>query len=203
MINFDKQDAYKNLERVNFWIGNSDTKTSFLLAFIGVIAGLSFSNSKFIEAIIIAIKELIIFFGSITLDFRVLLSFILVVGIVFLIFFLILTLYNLISVITARIDPSEFGKKDVIGNSKLFWNTIAINEGDYERIPENKFPDFLNSVKIMTDEELFEDINSQTYINSLICKKKFLYYNKGIRWLKLSAITAICITPVFLILSSI
>jgi energy-coupling factor transporter transmembrane protein EcfT len=202
MTNFDKQDAYKNLERVNFWISNSDTKTSFLLAFIGIIAGLSFSNSKFIEAIIIAINELIIFFGSISIDLRALISFFLIVGIVLLIFFLILTLINLISVITARIDPSEFGKKDVIGNSKLFWGTIAINEGDYENIPENKFPDFLNSVNNMTDQELFEDINSQTYINSMICKKKFTYYNKGIKWLKISAITAIVILPLFLILSS-
>jgi len=193
MTNFDKQDAYKNLERVNFWIGNSDTKTSFLLAFIGIIAGLSFSNSKFIEAIIIAIKELIIFFGSITIDLKALISFFLIVGIVLLIFFLILTLINLIAVITARIDPAEFENKDVIGNSNLFWGTIALN---------NTFPDFSNLVNNMTEQDLFEDINSQTYINSMICKKKFLYYNKGIKWLKISAITAIVILPLFLILSS-
>lgn len=202
MTNFDKQDAYKNLERVNFWIGNIDTKTSFLLAFIGIIAGLYFANSKFIEAIIIAIKELIILAGSITTDFRLLISLFLIVGMILLILFLILTLINLIAVITARIDPSEYEKKNVIGNSKLFWGTIAVNKGDYKNIPENKFPDFLNSVNIMTDQELFEDINSQTYINSMICKKKFAYYNKGIKWLKISAITAIVILPIFLILSS-
>ena len=30
---FNKEDAYRTLERVNFWINNCDSKSSFILAF--------------------------------------------------------------------------------------------------------------------------------------------------------------------------
>ena len=204
MKNFDKQDAYKNLERVNFWIGNSDTKTSFLLAFIGIIVGFSISNSKFIDSIIIAIKEINEQFCSFDFDVKFSLSITLILGVIIFILFLGLTLVNLLSVITSRVNPTEdeLSKKRVISNSNLFFGTIAVNKGEYASIPENNFEEYLERINNLAEENLYDDINSQVYINSMICKKKFSFYLKGIKWLKRAAILAIIIIPVFLFLSS-
>ena len=41
---FEKEDAYKSLELTNSWIGNIDTKASFLLAYLSVIMGFVVSH---------------------------------------------------------------------------------------------------------------------------------------------------------------
>ena len=204
MEKINKEDAYKNLERVNFWINNSDTKTSFLLAFVGILIGFSISNSKFIDSIETAILEIKKFFGTIPFDFKVFLSFLLVAGLAVFFVFLFLTIKNLLVVITAKVNPSEeeFEEKKVIKNSKIFFNTIAVNKGEYKDIPKNDFPMFLDTVNNLSEADIFKDINSQTYINSMICKRKYSYYNKGIWWLKRTLIVVLILIPIFLILSS-
>ena len=43
-VMFEKEDAYKSLEITNSWIGNLDTKASFLLAYLSVVMGFVVSH---------------------------------------------------------------------------------------------------------------------------------------------------------------
>lgn len=45
-IVLEKEDAYKSLETIIGWIGNMDTKASFLLAYLAVLIGFVVSNGK-------------------------------------------------------------------------------------------------------------------------------------------------------------
>ena len=45
-IVLEKEDAYKSLETIFGWIGNMDTKASFLLAYLAVLIGFVVSNGK-------------------------------------------------------------------------------------------------------------------------------------------------------------
>ena len=49
---YDLEHAYKNLENINIWINNSDTKSSIMLGLVGVVFTILFSNSKFIDSMI-------------------------------------------------------------------------------------------------------------------------------------------------------
>ncbi|APU87010.1 hypothetical protein [Clostridium botulinum] len=42
--NYNREDAYKTLEIINLWIGNIDTKISFVLAFMAVLIGFIFTK---------------------------------------------------------------------------------------------------------------------------------------------------------------
>jgi len=48
----NKDDIYKNLENINSWINNSDTKASIVLGLNGVILSIIFTNIKIHIAII-------------------------------------------------------------------------------------------------------------------------------------------------------
>lgn len=43
---FEKNDYYLNLDRVNEWLKNADSKTSFILTFVGIFITLLFSNKN-------------------------------------------------------------------------------------------------------------------------------------------------------------
>ena len=57
----NKDEEYQNLERVNSWINNVDTKISYMLAFIGIIATIIFTNDNIIKTIKVYIDNILNF----------------------------------------------------------------------------------------------------------------------------------------------
>lgn len=76
-------------------------------------------------------------------------------------------------VLKAKTKESTYGKL-VKANSLVHFNNIAsITDFDtYKRLTEEE-----------TEDDYYEDLLSQTYINAKRCVEKFELYNKGLRWL--------------------
>lgn len=162
-----KEDSFKRLELVNFWISNIDNKISFILAFVGVFIGFVISKGlpdifKYISSI--AIKDLV------TLNFGQVISiFMLVAMYLSAISCLILLLLALIG----RIDSKVYKEHKLKTNSLLFFGSIAnMNYSSYKEKCEKE-----------SKGQLINDINSQIYINSKICDHKFKLYNYSIKLL--------------------
>ena len=77
----------------------------------------------------------------------------------------------LIGVLVARVNPAEFSEKGVKTDSLIFFTSIAAN---------NSLAKYRDKIKKCSSEQLDDDIISQIYICSLICKKKFELYKKGL-----------------------
>lgn len=170
---FSKDDAYRNLERVNYWINNADTKTNFILTFLCVSLVILFSNVEFVKGIQIIFKEFLSFrplqIQSIISMFGSLLF------VVFL-FFIVMSIKYFLNALSAKISTKEFKERQIIEKSILFFNSIKENDN---------LNSFLNLIKECDSEEkLLKEIHSQTLINSLICSQEFDNYNNGINKLK-------------------
>ncbi|AZR74071.1 hypothetical protein BBF96_12090 [Anoxybacter fermentans] len=167
----NKDDSYRNLDRVNNWISNCDTKTSFILAFIGVFAGILFTSnliSNIFTKILKALSELKLEYIQGTLSIFSFLS------LIFFIFFLSKGTIKLLNALTANINIFE--DEDFVTNSNLFFGSISTKN----------FQDFRQEINQLSEEDLLKDIDSQTYINSIICTIKFKNYNAGIKNIKYS-----------------
>ncbi len=175
-----KEDSFKKLELVNFWISNIDNKISFILAFVGVFIGFVISKGLpyiFKDISNIAIKDII------TLNFGQVISiFMLVAMYLSAISCLILLLLALIG----RIDSKVYKEHKLKTNSLLFFGSIAnMNYSSYKEKCEKE-----------SKGQLINDINSQIYINSKICDYKFKLYNYSIKLL-ISSFIIFCICELF------
>ena len=156
---YSKDDAYQTLSTINSWINNFDSKSSFALAFIGVLLGFTF-NSNF--------PDVFIRIGEITklsdLNCCDVISAILIVG---LYLTSLITLISLMLVIIARTkNPNK-------SSSVFFFGTISsVNLKDYKK-----------ELLTMSDNEILNDLVEQIHTNSKICTKKAKYYNFGMRTL--------------------
>ncbi len=170
-------DKYKNLERVNNWVINADTKVSYLLAIQGIVLTLVFTsniNTSLIETI------------SYRFDFKDItwLSFMrFIEGCSFycFLFFAMFSLANIYKTLRARLDPVVFKESGLITNSLLFFDTIA----------NKPFLDFKSEQESLTEQELMSHIDSQIFINSKICQKKFKHYNLALKYCCIALIPTI------------
>lgn len=166
-----KQDRAKSIfENANFWISNVDTKISFIIGFTGIFLGFLFSSdsiSTSIENYIITLSNMT--FNNLKFVFTLISIFLFILTL----FFIIKAVYQLMEALQGRIDPNTYKQKDLEIKSSIFWGTIA--SMDYPTFKKT-FDD--------SEEQQLNDIQSQAYINSLITKIKFEYYNKGIKNLK-------------------
>jgi hypothetical protein len=168
---FTKEDAYKNLERVNYWLGNGDSKISFALAFIGILIGILFTSEEITEYVQNSISTI----GSFSLkDFKMILSIIFILVFIAMFYFTVKGVIYLLRGLKASFDIEKYKQDKVVLDSKLFWAAIS----------SKKFKDFHSNLSKLSDDELIKDINSQTYINSVICTKKYRNYNIGITNIK-------------------
>lgn len=175
-----RENSFKKLELVNFWISNIDNKISFILAFVGIYIGFIISKGMpnvFKDISNIAIKDIV------TLNFGQVFS-ILIIVIMYLtaIFCLILLLLALIG----RVDSKIYKDHKLKINSLLFFGSIAnMNYSNYKEKCERE-----------SKGQLINDINSQIYINSKICDYKFKLYNYSIKLL-ISSFIIFCICELF------
>ena len=151
----EDEDLMNILAQINHWIDNCDTKSSILLALIGIITGVIFSNKYHSKLISPYFNSPI----SLSVQF-IIYSLILVCSIS-------LILIG-ISHLILSINPNfKINKEN--GNSLIFYASIA----------ENSSEEYKNKIKD-DDYSLTEDIISQIHINAEICTKKFENYQCGL-----------------------
>lgn len=153
--------ATQTLDRNIGFVINCDNKTSIVLATFGVLLAIILTNEGLNEIFnivkaCIAIKTfcsvlyLLCFAGAI--------------------FFMILGMFNLGSVLVAKTSEEAIGKKDE--NSRIFFTGIRKN-GDYNTYHQ-KFC-------AMNKEDILNDLIEQIYINADIASIKYATYNRGLR----------------------
>lgn len=149
---FDKDTSFRTLELVNSWIIAADNKSSILLAFIGLIVGLSANTYGKIAGIIINGTG-----GEITL--------IIIIG---LLYFSILglTIFQLISVFIARTTI-----KDIFSENLVSFISIA----DMNNLA------YIDYTKSVDENKLCEMILSQIATNSRITKIKMKHFNHALK----------------------
>lgn len=157
----------KNLERVINWVNNCDQKASILLTLLGVVVTLVFTSGVFekIDNVIIAPFLMYIRTGEGTFCWlNALLSLFLLISILS----VALSLKYLLAVLTSNIDYDKIRKSEpnMVEKSYIFFGGIA----------DMKYNDFY-----LSPDSYYEDLRSQVYANSLVCKKKFKNYAKALR----------------------
>ena len=155
--------ATQTLERNIGFINSCDTKTSIVLTSIGALLTIILTNDG-LSSIFRIISSSI---SSKTFcDILYILGFLTSVGM------LVLGIWNLVSVLIAKIEPLTNSKKPSAVSSMIFFNGI-LNVGD-KAVYRNKF-------LAMKDEALLDDLISEIYINAEIAKQKYCYYNLGLK----------------------
>lgn len=165
-------DKYKNLERVNFWVANCDSKVSYLMTLQGIILTIIFTSNY--SACVLKTFSYRFTFENFGWNS----AFLFLEGLCLYSFFtlIFLSLINIYLTLKARIDPKVYKENGLTLKSDLFFVTIA----------NKKFTDFVasqqNNTIPATSLKLDNDIDSQVFINSKICQLKFKYYNLTLRY---------------------
>ena len=157
----------KNLDRVINWVNNCDQKASILLALLGLVVTLVFTSDVFVKIDSIIITPFFTYLKTGEGYFcfiRTLLSILLFVSLIS----VSLLIKYLIATLSANLNYDKIRDKEpgMVEKSYIYFNSIA----------NMKYNDFNPST-----DAYYEDLRSQVYANSLICKKKFENYAKAIR----------------------
>jgi len=183
---YTKEDSYKNLDRVNFWIGNCDSKASFVLAFLGIFIGVFFT-SDFVYDNLKNLGNTFLKFKF--TDFSGFISLIALISALIFIFKFIQAVKYTLGSLTASVDSNEYSQMGVKTDSNLHFLSID----------KKGFNTHFQEVQDLNDEkELIHDIESQVAINSRIANRKFSNYKNGILYSKESLLYFVT----FLLLSS-
>lgn len=169
---YTKEDSYKNLDRVNFWISNCDSKASFVLAFLGIFIGVFFTSDFIYDHLKILGNTLLRF------DWNSLKTFVAVLSLTFLVLFIftfIKASKNTLNALTASINTDEFSHMGVKTDSILHFASIKMKG----------FNTHLQEIENLKDEKnLIHDIESQVAINSVIAFRKISNYKGGVAYSK-------------------
>lgn len=155
--------ATQTLERNIGFINSCDTKTSIVLTSIGVLLTIILTNDGLNSIFHIISASLA---GKTFCDILYLVGFCASVGV------LLLGIWNLISVLIAKIEPPTKSKKPGAYPSMVFFSGI-LNVGDEAK--------YHNRFLAMKDEDLLDDLISEIYINAEIAKQKYRHYNLGLK----------------------
>ena len=162
----DEEQMEKNLDRIILMIGNCDQKASYLLALVGVAATVFLVSNVVAKIKQILIEPFVLYLNDGIGSFcfiRFLLAVLLIGGLICILF----SLYYLLKCLTSRTDYDKYKQPGMTEKSLLFFKHIAgMNYGEF----------------CMTRTNRFNDLRSQTYINSKICTAKFDYYSIGLKY---------------------
>lgn len=158
------EEAKASLDRINSWINSCDSKAGTVLALIGVLLTIIFTNDGMAEMYNV-LQNIVPPANLCT-----------VLYIVFLgssVFMLCYGIARLILSLVARINTNIYKQPGLIIDSVLFFGKIS-NRPSYQT--------FQNNVLSMKKEDYLKDLLSQVYINSKIANEKHVNYDKGIKW---------------------
>lgn len=174
------EDKYKNLERVNFWVANCDSKVSYLLTLQGIILTIIFTSS-YAKRLIVTLTYKLTFNNFVWDTFF---RFIEGVSLYSFIVLILISLYNVNLTLRARLDPKILQEPGLVTNSVLFFESIA----------NRSFINFQTDQQTTTNVNSTlrdNDIDSQVFINSKICQLKFKHYNLTLKYCKLSLVVGL------------
>ena len=157
----DKSDALDILDRTIDFIRNCDNKASIFLGIFGVILTIVLTTEGLndLMSIIQASIEQKTFCNALYL--------LMISGSIIT---TIIGLSQIIRVLGVQVDFSS--EEGLDGDSKIF----------FEHISKNKYLCYKKKLLDTTKDEFFNDIASQIYINSCICRDKYRHYKCGLRW---------------------
>lgn len=161
-----REEAYRTLDRINFWISNCDSKASFILAFLGIFFPLVLTNQVTIDSVksaVHTVNNLTISSGIVLLLSTVLL--------ILMIYLLCEGLFYIINSLKASINTDTFSHNKGLSKVSIYF---------FGSIASRGFMEFVERIDKVSEEEVLNDLHSQVYINSCICNKKFIYYNKAV-----------------------
>lgn len=181
-----KEYSQETSEIVKFWIENCDTKASILLAFVGVFLSIVLTSDYILGGIESCFKAVALICKNLEQAIS-LFAFLALVALVFSIFFFVLSIKELLSVLYARLTQDE-GQQSP---SLFFYRTIG----------NMSYEDYCDSVKTVNDEAMNEDRLHQIHECSQICTLKFEKYNEGLQAFK-SAMIAFGLFVVLLIMGN-
>ncbi len=148
---FDKETSFKTLDVVNSWITATDNKASILLAFVGIVIGLSTNAYSKVYNLLINSS---------------------VFGLIFILFFSViyltvlgLVIYHFVSVFRPRIKSEQQVKDNLVS----FIEIANLTETDYLKY----------SMKV-DNRQLNEMILSQINVNSKIAVVKVKHFNRAL-----------------------
>jgi len=152
------------LDRHLDWIKSCDTKSSIVLAVVGIFLTI-FTSEQSLEMLmkIVTLTLKNINFSNILF----LLLFVIAWS------FFIYGTYSLIRVLTPRLSRDVNSNENVDVNSSLYF---------FESISRNKYSEYKERVFLQSKEDEIDDILSQIYVNARISTIKYKYYSKGIRY---------------------
>ncbi len=157
------------LEQNQEWIKNCDTKTTTILALVGVIATVLFAS----DSICKIIQIWTIFYYSENVCFaRFYLIFTVVSWLTF-----TMGIYYWGLVLYARLNNKKHHYHSDY-KSNIYFGDIISCEIDLYR----------SNIKSLGEEELKDDLSRQIYICADICNQKFIYYNDGMKYMGLGVI---------------
>jgi hypothetical protein len=158
---------YKNLDRVNLWIGNCDAKASYLLTLLGVIFTIITTSSYSNE--LIGTFQYVWSWGN--SSSQAVLRFFEALTLYACLVCLLKALNNIYHVLWAKIDAGVYAQQGLASKSVLFFGEIQ----------KSSFVEFSEICKRLNTDELLNQIDSQIYINSKICQLKFDHYNRALK----------------------
>ena len=153
----DRQEALeKDLARIIGFVNNCDSKTSIILgsvlAAVSLLIGLGASSLTSIDNGSVFFYVVIILCAAS--------AFLIIIGVLY-----------LLKALHASIEPEDYLSGDESAKrSPLFFGNVA----------DMTFPEYKELVASRDTETYVEELESQIYINSQICKDKFENYNKGL-----------------------
>lgn len=164
---FNTENTFRTLELINTWISNVDSKASFALAFTTAILGLIFYNAGSMPS---AFSHMYDAVSRKNISCEIVFPFISVVGL-YISFFLSISFFFL-----ALKGTTKSGSSSI-----LFFGTIA-------GLSQN---DFKAKIFNMNDKALQKALAEQIHTNSIVCAKKFKWYNTGLRLLVLASMLCV------------
>ena len=157
--NINESDGLDILDRNISFVQNCDNKASIFLGFFGVFFTIALTTDG-ITNIVSLING---FLAGTTLCSKIYL-FLLAASAAIMVF----GLFKIICVLFAQLEFPNESRLDV--DSKIFFGHIAKN---------NNYSDYRMKLSNLSKEEYWNDIASQIYINSCICKNKYDLFNCG------------------------
>jgi len=150
---FDKNTSFRTLETVNSWIVAADNKSSILIAFVGLIVGLTANTYGQITNLLVN--------GTNTQ-----IAFIIIFDLMYL-SVLIFVIYHLISVFVARIK-----------NQDIFPDNLV----SFVSISNMTAEEYIKKTEQIEDKKVCEMILSQVNINSKIARNKMKHFNHALKF---------------------
>lgn len=160
-IEYKIEIATQTLDRNIGFVTNCDNKTSIVLATFGVLLAIILTNEGLNEIFNI-VKVCIA-----TKTFCSILYLLCFAGAIF---YMVLGMFNLGSVLVAKTSEEAIGRKDE--NSRIFFDGIRKN-GAYNA--------YYQKFCAMSKEDILSDLIEQIYINADIASIKYATYNRGLR----------------------